>query len=191
MTEDKRYTGQISDKDVFLSIMEELRYRNRENHYREYDILKSCGIVRQLLLDGNKSLYDKVNRQHKLKTKYKIFDYKDEVLNGNFWYKSIYPYRLPYTELKLADFLELHIISENNNIYNVRELILYGANTGGVHSITFKKESKDGILQNMKGIINIEGISKFLAMQNICMVVIDALMPLEELIKKTAEDSYL
>jgi hypothetical protein len=185
MTKEKRYIGQITDKDVFLSIMEELRYKNRDNHYNEYDILKSCGLVRQLILDGSKSLFHKINRQTKLKLKFKVINHKDSTFEGNFCYKNIYPnQQIETIELTIDEFFKKPIISKDNIVFSVKELILYGANVGGVHSITFEKGTNDYILQNMRGIINEEGISKFLAMQNICFVVLDSLTPLENVIKK-------
>ncbi len=179
-----RFIGQPTLNYIFLNTLDELRYRNRINHYSEYDLLRSSALIRQLFLDGGKSLTDLVNKSYGVKLKFRVIAAVNDEREGNFLYQNIYPINDKYIELKQQDFLKITIIKVNNYEYSILETIKHACHVlGGVH-LGKATDKKEELFKDMGGIINLENISKFLAIQCICRIIIDTLTELEIEIKK-------
>lgn len=110
-----------------------------------YDVLKASATIRQLFLDGGKSLVDKVNKSYKRKYKFKVVDHPipniPNVPKPEFWcvVDSIDPRRAPfkfnYVTKNRDDFFSTILGIVHGKEYTISDVIKYVANVmGGVHS---------------------------------------------------------
>jgi hypothetical protein len=147
----------VTDEELFLRTLEDLRSRMMQPP-DEYNMLRIAGLLRELLLDGNDTLLHQINRTRRLRIIFRA----PASANPNFQRGNLPPYVVsatlmasrigsseisgqqswsaPLLDLTLDQFLAVHMIHMNEETFNVRDIILYLANThGGVHRGAPKK----------------------------------------------------
>lgn len=172
----------INHEQLFLGTVQDLRTKIRSN--TTYSLIRACGLCRHLLLDGHPLLHQ-VNKKDKLSITFHIKDYTNTPLSNDYrgsGGRTI----LPIGESKkvgLDEFLQTKIHYYGKNEFTVREFILTAAHYyGGVHS--GKPEPKQEILSRLNKFYNKETNISFWHMNSICKVVLKAMRPLENHIKK-------
>ena len=178
---------------LFVNTVLELEERFTKK--TEYDLLKASGLIRQLLVDNN-TLVDQVNKNYKLKIKFKVtkrfkFDNDNIDSNGTKW-NSLSAIMLFISPDKSSDFVELlskdeffkyQLLSHHETSFTVLDVIKICANKyGGVHIEDIEK-GKSLELDRMSKLITFNGSkSVFHAIYGIIEVCLKALMPLKNTI---------
>ncbi|QNF35126.1 hypothetical protein HUW51_21280 [Adhaeribacter swui] len=121
-----------------------------------------------------------VNRIYKLRIYFEgSFEFNPRP-NALLYWKSIEPFRGMITKVELPQFLKSNILLFYDHIYNVQDIIQYTSHiTCGVHSQPAKTERE----LNLQSWIADAGIS-YMSIRAICVVSLNALLPLELEIKK-------
>jgi len=161
-----------------------------------YAIIRGAGLIRQLFLDGHKSLIDKVNRTHKLKL---IFAVQRPffliVDNFQVWNPSVRPVAgLPYLgraplQLNRDDFLAHQFAAGQGVAISVADMIGFCANVaGGVHHGNAKSDEEQLLAQmHRETAVKQEISSVIFGVAGIIEVVIDSLAPLTDAVKAELE----
>jgi hypothetical protein len=131
----------------------------------DYEVLRASALLRQLLLDENR-LVDDVNRQHRVKLRFKVADSWDtpyakvvleddptfySVLDG--LYPGTTPIKAPIKRLNRDQFLGYAVVFVKGSFYTVRDIIDHCANVlGGVHFGPARGESQETLskLRNIR-----------------------------------------
>lgn len=178
---------------VYLNILNELRERLEKR--TEYDVLKTSGLIRQLLIDRN-SLINQINKIYRIKIKYivqKRFEFpKPATLpdgsQPQILFQSIFILPGESTsveELLLQDFLKYELLYYEEKGFSVLDIIKICANKyGGIHFDDVKKESDLTLDHLNRNLIFNNSSSVLQSMHDIAQICLIALKPLEEIIKK-------
>ena len=118
-------------------------------------------MIRQLFLDGSNSLFDRVNRTHRIKLLFEIAEHnlpfpKNVKTEFRASFMEFAPKEAPShwirKKVKRDDFFALTVASVKEQEYSIRELIKFAANTmGGVH-LGSPTDVKEKNLENLKGL---------------------------------------
>ncbi len=160
-----------------------------------YKILKSSGIIRQLLLDNN-SLLDQVNREYKERILFKVrkkpdffnerIDKTERPLNKWFDITFIFPSKesKDVEFLKKDDFLKYNVLTFGEHEFTVLEVIKICANKyGGVH-FDDTKDEREQLLDRLNSSFSLQNFDCVVySMHGIMKVCNDALYPLANRIK--------
>jgi hypothetical protein len=172
----------ISHEELFLKTVQDLRSKIRVN--KEYHLIRACGLCRHLLLDGTPLVYQ-VNRKYKLPITFNIKDFTDTPLSHDYkgsGGRTILPIG-ESKKVKLDEFLKTKIHYYGKNEFTVKEFIIAAAHYyGGVHS--GKPDIKQEYLSRLNKFYHKETNISFWHMNGICKVVLKAMKPLENHIKK-------
>ncbi len=172
----------ISYDELFLKTVQDLRSKIRAN--KEYHLIRACGLCRHLLLDET-PLVHQVNRKYKLPITFHIKDYTDTPLSHDYkgsGGRTILPIGESKT-VKLDEFLKTKIHFYGKNEFTVKEFITAACHYyGGIHS--GKPDIKQEYLSRLNKFYNRETNISFWHMNGICKVVLKAMKPLENHIKK-------
>jgi hypothetical protein len=149
----------MNDEALFIRTLKDLQKSINSND--EYEVLRASGLIRQLFLDGDNSLVDRVNRTHRIKLEFEIAESKvplNLVPKPTIWasFTEINPKIAPsgWTRKKLNrdKFFAYKVASIEEHEYSIRELIKFASNTmGGVHS-GISKDDKQKNLEKLKGL---------------------------------------
>ena len=178
----------MTHEEIFLNILNEIRdrisdtyltpQRDTINPFKKFDLIKACGLLRQLFLD-EKKLVDLVNKDRKIPILFHIVDYKNSFPN---YYNSLWFCLIPESgrgiRIGLSEFLKITPIIHEKLPYTILEIIQITANViGGIHSRNPKDEKEKIFVNLIKG----AGLkdTEYAAIQNICLVTIKALLPIE------------
>ena len=172
----------ISHDQLFLNTVQDLRSKIRTN--KTYHLIRACGLCRHLLLDET-PLVHQVNRKYKLPLTFHIKDYENTPLSHDFkgsGGRTILPLG-ESKKVKLDEFLKTKLHYYGKNEFTVKEFILTAAHYyGGIHS--GKPDTKQESLSRLNKFYHKETNASFWHMNGICKVVLKAMRPLENDIKK-------
>lgn len=140
---------------LFLHTCDDLEMRISSND--DYILLGASKLIRQLFLDGDKSLVDLVNRKTRIKLKFEVIDVEKflEIFQTPemppFEFVGVQdgldPDTIPNPPRKIVnrdDFFQLPLQISGGKSFTVREIVLHQANSmGGVHAGAYAGEPKD------------------------------------------------
>lgn len=173
----------LSHEQLFIHTVQDLRSKIRAN--TTYSLIRACGLVRHLLLDGSISLVHQVNRTHKLKIRFHIKDYENTPLSNDYkgsGGRTILPIGKSRF-VKLDEFLQAKIHYSFRDEFSVYDFIVAAAHYyGGVHS--GKPDIKQERLAMLNRFYKKETNASFWHISCICKVILKAVKPLESVIKK-------
>lgn len=132
----------MKPEQMFLNTIEQLQILI--NSYHEYEIIRASHLIRQLLLDGQKSLVERVNKSHRLKIKYRVVKTSPPDIPGlpplKAWcaVDSIVPYMAPPgsqpVSMNWEKFQKQIVAIIDGHRYSVHDIVDYVAHiAGGVH----------------------------------------------------------
>lgn len=115
------------------------------NSKDEYEVLRAAAIIRQLFLDGDKSLFVKVNRKYRRKLAFEVVDQKPPNVLGvpqpEIWcaIDTLDPRkvsrRYPRITKNRKQFFQTVVAIVGGHEYTIRDLVKFVANVmGGVHA---------------------------------------------------------
>jgi hypothetical protein len=172
----------MNHDELFLHTMNDLRERIKKG--KEYDLIRACGLIRHLILDPD-SLYNLLNETLKIDVQFKVAIH-DTHLEGKpiEWRNPRSTIHNPHEFLSIAKFKNWKVVMIEAYNYNIEELIRIASHKkGGVHSgrpekkhlalFEFEKQGLQG-----KYRLDLE------ALNSICKIVVEALEPLEKVIKE-------
>jgi hypothetical protein len=157
----------------------------------KYDLLRACGLLRHLILDGAASLALIVNRKYGLKLMFYISapdgDFSLFIrLKASLSWRSLSPVTKNSAEVNIDRMLKKQMLLIYPHVYTVRDIIRIAANIeGGVHTGTNKKERDNLFVDAMQlGVYFGTGDDvAYYSIRSICEVVLTGLQPLEEAVK--------
>ena len=179
---------------LFAKTLEDLR--KTISSPNDYELLRSTALVRQLLIDGNR-LLDVVNRQRRLRIRFKIADtwntpYTQLVLSRHPLFYAVldglHPSSNltndPVVEVTREQFLKHPVAIVGGTEITVYDVVDYGAHVqGGVHVGKNKNEAHEAIEGSHALVVN--GFSmNIVQLVPILKVTYDALLPLRMRIKE-------
>ena len=176
----------MDDEALFIRTLKDLYQSINSND--EYEVLRASGLIRQLFLDGDNSLVERVNRTHRIKLKFEIVEPKvprNIVPKPAIWlsFVEINPKIAPSDwirkKLNRDKFFAFIVASIEEHEYSIRELIKFAANImGGVHS-GVSKDDKQKNLEKLKGLYFFPNINTaLLFIKTIGRNVLETLLPL-------------
>ncbi|SHE84430.1 hypothetical protein [Flavisolibacter ginsengisoli] len=167
---------------LFLCVIDELRKRQNGTLY---DIIRASGLLRQLFIDGDKSLIHRANKKECLKIKFLVRDNSSELYKmPDKWWGRLYPInrKIPI-ELSLNKFLKWPICIYEEHTYTVYDLIDYFSHfLGGIHAGLPSDEKQNTFTLIHKAYPHIKDMPS-ISLYGILEVSICALKPLEDAIK--------
>jgi hypothetical protein len=178
----------IDKRQLLLLTIQDLNQKLASNN--AYDLLRSSGLLRQLLLDPDR-LAIKVNQKYKIKLEFEITSFSPPPPDSSLLFWSIHDGLDPKTSrpgsppirANLERFLGTVVVRASGTDYTIRQLVIYVAHVmGGVHagSPTADQEALSRI-----GTLYVGGLPAGLGlMRAILKVVLKGLEPLVEAIKK-------
>ena len=172
----------ISHEQLFLGTVQDLRTKIRVN--TTYSLIRACGLCRHLLLDEQPLLHQ-VNKTHKLPIRFHIKDYTNAPMSHDYkgsGGRTILP--LGDSKLvKLEEFLKTKIHYVCKNEFTVKDILDAASHYyGGIHS--GKPDLKQQYLAKLNRFYNKETNISFWHMGTICKVILKAIKPLENHVKK-------
>lgn len=182
---------------IFIETLNDLEDKIK-NSPNEYKVLRASALLRQLIGEGGSSLVNQVNKKEEIKLKFRIAGKSDKEfpmpeflkIKGILW-RFIYPGKNVAThDLSQADFLQYPILVYYGEEFSVINAIRTTAHIlGGVHLPTTEKLDKlndrERRFVEVTKSLNINGVDSMShCIHGISFVVLDALAPLIEAIKK-------
>jgi hypothetical protein len=186
----------IDRAPLFLNTLDDLE-RRLEPGGTAYDVLMIAGLLRKLLLDGGGSLVTILNRQHRLKLRYRVNDAPLKVPRAagstgqwgvtNALDPEAFPDLAEPIDLDLDDFLGTLLLVIEGNRATVADIIRHVANVqGAVHAGTPGTEADTALLILNRG-VRMWGYEVGTAMLlPIGRIVLRALAPLRESVARSS-----
>lgn len=179
---------------IFLNTIDELK--ERLNKLTEYDILKSSGLIRQLLIDGN-SLVNQINEEYKIKILFRVqkrFEFPEpEALPDGTIPKVIYGMNFILPEeassnvemVNIKDFLKYILLTNGEEEFSVLDVVKICANKyGGIH-IENVKNPREKSIDTLHNHFKFNDSSSILQnMHSIALICFNSLQPLVDAIKQ-------
>ena len=176
----------------FLLTLDDLRSRLNKN--TEYDLIRACGLCRQLILD-KLTLYDLANKDFDINDNYYIsyepaFHYGYDRGNVNHFvtgWMTINPIDTKdAVTLGRKEFKSIVLITEEKYSYTVEDIIEDTSHfMGGVHSKDpHEKNKKLKVLYGLYSRLKEEANLPLFAIRAVCAVIVKAMEPLELAIKE-------
>ena len=167
--------------ELFLYTMNDIRERIERG--REYDFIRACGLIRHLILDGD-SLYNTLNVTLKIDLQFRVAIHDTHLMGKPIEWRN--PHTLshrPHEFLSIGKFKNWKVVMIEGYDYNIEDLVFIASHKkGGVHSgkpnekqvalFEFEKQGLQG-----KYRLDLE------TLKSICKIVVEALEPLEKIIK--------
>lgn len=133
----------MSDEELFLHRLDELH--RSINSTDEYEVLRASHIIRQLFMDGDRSLFLKVNRDLRMKVMLDLVDLKPPSIPGlpdpAIWCvpdgidPRVAPLNLPRVTKNLDGFFKTVVAVVDGHQFTIWNLVDFVAHVmGGVHS---------------------------------------------------------
>lgn len=158
--------------------------------------MKSSGLIRQLLIDGN-SLVDQINKKYKIKIQYRVqkrFEFPEsEALPDGIMPKVLYGMNFILPDetsssvemLNIKEFLKYEVLHYGDENFSILDIIKICANKyGGIHIENIKKP-KEKSLDVLHKHFSFNNSSSILqAMHSISIICLNSLEPLADAIKK-------
>jgi bacterioferritin-associated ferredoxin len=176
---------------LFLCTLDDIRQRQAVG--RLYDCVRCGELLRQLLMDGEKSLVDLVNRPHKLKIVYEIADHGDgfKPNSQRQWINISKSDDWKTKNVNREAFIKAPICCWDGHIYNVGDLIDYYSHfLGGIHAGVPKDEKEILFIQISHSFPFIKDWPSY-SFHNVVSITLKALEPLENVIKGHASTGGL
>jgi hypothetical protein len=182
----------MTDNQLFIDTLQDIREKIASGS--KYHSIRACGLLRQLLVDGS-NLLARVNRPYGLKIKFVVghLGFKETGFTTDnmvvFW-KPFLPNLSSRNshEVTKDQFLAIKVIKTENHLFSVFDVIDVTSNiSGGVHIGDPKNDKQIKYEELLKSIEN-PIISRDITQRtinDICLIVLDTLKPLEELITRT------
>lgn len=177
----------MNNKVLFIRTIDDLHRSINSND--EYEVLRASALIRQLFLDGDNSLVDRVNRQYRVKLEFEVVEHTPPNvpgLNFNIWAvidgidPRAVPLHFPRVKKKRDSFFGMIVAIVDGHEYSIRELVQFVANVmGGVHSgaLHGKKETS---LEQLKELRFFSRISMaLLFIKAIGRIILESLKPLQ------------
>jgi|SRR5438132_8135897 len=174
------------DAWLFVRVCRDLEKRLRS--VDEYEVLKSSGLLRQLLLD-DAPLVHRANKNYKLDIEFEITDFQPPTSDQRkilLW--NIADGLDPQTcrpgrgnrKVRLEDFLRLVVLRSGDTSFTIKDLIKFEANVmGGIHAGSPRTETEQH-LRMITDMYSIQGIPGCLRqLKAIARVVLKAVDPLK------------
>lgn len=176
----------MNDEKLFIHTLNDLYKSINSNN--EYEVLRVSGLIRQLFLDGGSSLFDRVNRNYRLKLNFEIAEYNSPknflptpLISASF--TELEPKEAPShwvrKKLNRDKFFSYVIAEVEEHKYSIRELVKFAANImGGIHS-SDASEDKDKSLEKLRGIYIFSNINiALLFIKAVGKNILETLIPL-------------
>jgi hypothetical protein len=184
------------DRDwLFIETLDDLHTRSSLSARSEYDILRGAGLLRQLLIDGDKTLLPQVNKTRGLPIRFRvnvqrpIWDIAG-VPKPDLWVRGddLDPdTALPNCvvgEVSLDDFLTQRLIGVNEIEITVKDVIRQAAHVNGAIHAGKALEDRELVMAGISQVIRIGGFDPIVkSLQAIGRVVVVALRPLRDQIE--------
>lgn len=181
-------------EDFFIRTIDDLQTKSKSG--TEYDAIRACGLLRQLLLDSP-SLIVLANKKHKIKFKFLVHvtPFIDpgfpiiEILDIDEPYnKELHEVFVDGTEVSLGAFLNTRCLTLREYHYTVHNVITSGAHTyGGIHASSDTVMHKEFNLRESTTKLNdCEELLFTRTVKSISRIVIAATSVLVEKIKTSA-----
>lgn len=179
-------------EELFLRTLQDLE--DRISSSDPYEILRVSLLIRQLFLDGHKSLVDQVNRNYRLKIEFEIVDVSKllDAFNAPGMPPPVFlgiqdafdPGSIPNPPKKIVkrdEFFKTPVQISGQKAFTVQELIEHQAHImGGVHAGK-SQEEREKILSAIESTIYVMGLPPGLRqLKSIGKVILKALEPLKE-----------
>jgi len=168
----------MTEEKLFLETLNDLRAKMNGS---EYDLIKACGLLRLLLIDGG-NLLDIVNRKHKQKISFTIND-KTPPDNYLFAFWSDISYiNEGGKQVNIHGLLSSRVLTFVDMNFTVLDIIKTGSHfQGGIHS-GIPESANDKVLSALDDKVFKEQYFGLKSIKAICSVVLSGLKPLEDLI---------
>jgi hypothetical protein len=169
--------------DTLQDIQEKLAVSTR------YSLIRSSGLLRQLLIDGE-PLIHRINRRYHLKIEFEIVEPSSLPILPEVDWQNLLAAGFPKAKrirVNLERLLNTNFLRCNSFDYTVKDLIKTCANImGGIHHIT--PDTKEQSLLDLDKAIEMAGeIPSLKALKAIVTIVLNGLLPLVNAIEQNAE----
>lgn len=175
----------LTHEELFLLTLQDIR--NKSAAKSEYELLRACGLCRQLFVD-KVSLYRIVNAKYQLPLECKIVNWE---MSGKFrvgisWFNPD-PTNQPQEPtriLNINQFKNYEILTINQHPYKVLEIIKGACNyMGGVHAGE-PLDEKEKSLASIDSLTQDKGTNLLMySYPAICNIITKAMIPLENAIR--------
>lgn len=165
---------------LFLATLMDIEAKLKEG--KRYDLIRSAGLLRQLLLDETPLIHE-VNRAYHLKVEFEVIDYRIiPPLTPDMHWRDPDPSYFPGAKtvtVNLKPFLNVPVLTVEGTTASVGDLIRASANAkGGIH-LGRTRTAEQGLLIDWDSAFTILGEEPSLAaISGVCWVVLRALQPL-------------
>ena len=141
---------------LFLETLSDLEARLGRGK-PEYEILQIAGLLRKLLLDGQNSLVDQVNRERRLRVRYRI-NQRSVIGMAELWWlgdgldpETCDPTRLLPLQASRDQLLARPVLALRGCKITVKDLIVYSANVAGSVHLSAPRPPKERIPAEVSG----------------------------------------
>ena len=181
----------LTHTEFFLLTVDDLR--NRINKNTEYDLLRACGLCRQLVID-KPTLFNLANQKINLPNGFEVaynptfqnLDVKDKNSRPKTMWITINPKHSDITKVvDLKTFRKIRLLTYHQFEYTVEDIIKMAAVfMGGVHSNEpHRKNIRYRALIHLYSSIKDEANLPLYAIRAVCNVVLNGMEPLELALK--------
>jgi hypothetical protein len=181
----------LDKNELFILMVDDMRKKIKTG--TAYEILKACGLFRQLIADKT-CLLKEINRDLHYKAKFVVPDVTGNILLdvrspiGHIAWVTVDPDGPLFEKTKEVDwkkFLEIPVLRFNRRVFTIDNVVCVAANYyGGIH---YKKpHSKDKLANSyiaLEAAIETNEKVTLLAIKAICKVTIKALEPIVEILE--------
>ena len=183
---------------LFLQTLDDLEGKLASEE--PYDVLRASGLLRQLLLDDSR-LIDQVNRDRKLKIRFRITQSEPKITSGSrsqayLAIDSLDADTAPPDKTRVSatrDRLLAEVVAViGTHAHTVREIILFESDAmGGVHHLDSPRKPEQQALVDIADFYGVRSTDAVLEqLRAIGRVVLKGLKPLREQIMKEAGSAY-
>lgn len=161
------------------------------NSNDEYEILRASALIRQLFLDGDKSIVDRINPKSKNKSKleFEVIEHTPPNIPGldfKIWAvvdgidPRVAPQHFPRVKKNRDEFFGMTVAIIDSHRYSIRELVKFVANVmGGVHSGSIKNEKEKSLAQ-IEDLYIFSNVSiALMFIKSIGRIILESLKPLQ------------
>jgi hypothetical protein len=174
----------MKEEVLFIRTLDDIHRSINSND--EYDVLRASALIRQLFLDGSKSLIDRVNRKYGHKLEFEIVKQTPPDFDFNIWVAidgidpRAMPLEFPRVRENRDSFFGTIVAVIEGHEYSIRELIQFVANVmGGVHSGSLKNEKERKLAQLQDFYIFSDINLVLLFIRAVGRIILESLKPLQ------------
>ena len=179
----------MNDELLFVRTLDDLH--KSINSKDEYEVLRASALIRQLFLDGGKSLVDKIIRKYQHKLEFEVIDHTPPDIGIDFLIWAVIdgidpkssPPHLPLVRKKRDSFFNMIVAIVDGHRYSISEIVKFVANVmGGVHSGSLKDEKDKNLVKLQEMYIFSDINVALLFIRSIGRIVLESLIPLQYLV---------